>query len=63
MTGKSRPIAVALAVITASQLALGIYMTFVAATHAGEAWALVGSLVSPFQLINYHSGDHPQNSL
>jgi len=35
MTGKSRPIAVAFAVIAASQLALGIYMTFMIATHPG----------------------------
>jgi len=38
VTGKSRPIAVAFAVIATSQLALGIYMTFMAATHAGGPW-------------------------
>ena len=36
VTGKSRPIAVAFAVITTSQLALGIHHTSVVAAHPGE---------------------------
>jgi hypothetical protein len=36
VTRKSRPIAAAFTVIAASQLALGIYLTFLTATHAGE---------------------------
>jgi len=38
VAGKNRAIAAALALITVSQLALGIYRTFLAATHAGRPW-------------------------
>ena len=47
VTGKRRLIVVGFATITASQLALGIYRTFLAITHAGGPWTLSGSLASP----------------
>jgi hypothetical protein len=56
VTGKSRLIAAALATVTASQLALGIYLTFLMATHPGGPWALGGSLAFPFQLIALTAG-------
>jgi hypothetical protein len=36
VTGKSRPIAAGLSLITASQFTLGIYQTVLAAMHPGE---------------------------
>ena len=39
MTLKSRPIAATFTTITASQLALGIYLIFLTATHPCGSWA------------------------
>ena len=55
MTGKRRPIAVAFAIITATQLALGIYAIFLTATHPGGPWALSGSLAPILTRVPYLS--------
>ena len=47
MTGGSKPIAAVFMMIAGSQFALGIYLTFLTATHPGRSWAPRGSLVSP----------------
>ena len=47
MTGGSRPIATVFILITASQLALGIYLIYLTALHAGGPWSLSRSLSSP----------------
>ena len=48
MTGRSKLIAATFVMITASQLALGIYLTFLTATHPGMSWTLNGPLAPPF---------------
>ena len=48
MTGRNKPIAAVFVVIAVSQFGLGIYLTFLTATHPGRPRALSGSLVSPF---------------
>ena len=52
MTGKSQPIAVAFAVIGASQLALGVHIIFAVAAHPGGPRTLSGLLTFLFELIN-----------
>jgi len=48
VTGRNKPIAAVFVVIAVSQFGLGIYLTFLTATHPGRPRALSGSLVSPF---------------
>jgi len=52
VAAKSRPIAAALALITTSQLALGIYRIYLAATHAGGHWMFNGPVAFLIQYIN-----------
>ena len=50
MTCRSRPVAIAFSVITASQLAFGIYLVFLAATHPGELSTLSVVFAYPLHL-------------
>ena len=47
MTLKSRLVAGTFTTITASQLALGMYLTFLTATNPGVSWTFDGSLLTP----------------
>ena len=40
MTGGSKLVAAVFVVITACQFSLGIFLTFLTATHPGRPWAL-----------------------
>ena len=53
MTGKSRPIAAGLCLVTASQFAVGVYQTVLEATSPGEAQADCSN--SPPNLTSDHS--------
>lgn len=60
VTGKRRPIAVALAMITTSQLALGIYGIAMTATHSGGRWTLGESPMLLFNSCIHQRRPSPQ---